>query len=163
MLLTRNSGRKGRKYFRIMIYGLRFIFFCHAIQESSRSRVPLWISHQDGQYRARSHAERVVQIAYDAEWGDAGQSGGDQHLRSVGYQPLHEARKGVQYARRLSAVKVETQGDVFGDRSGGDDGYCIVGSAEVGDADEGGYAEFRPRLPLTWRVRREMMKSMPPL
>ena len=33
-------------------------------------------------------------------------------------------------------------GDVFGYRSGGNDGDGIVGSAEVGDADEGGDAQF---------------------
>ena len=58
---------------------------------------------------------------------------------------------------------MEAEGDVLGYGAGGDDGNGVVGGAEIGDADQGGDAEFGSRLPLTWRVSREMMKSMPPL
>ena len=37
---------------------------------------------------------------------------------------------------------MEAEGDVLGYGAGGDDGNGVVGGAEIGDADQGGDAEF---------------------
>ena len=63
-------------------------------------------------------------------------------MRSVGDEPLHEARESVQYAGGFPSVQVEAPGDVFGYRSGGDDGDGVVGGTQVGDADQCGDAQF---------------------
>lgn len=63
------------------------------------------IPYQYGEYGAGSHAERVVQIAYDAERRDARQSCGYQHLCAVRDNALNETGECIQYACRFPAVR----------------------------------------------------------
>ena len=56
--------------------------------------------------------------------------------------PCTRHGEGVQYAGCFPAVQVEADGDVLGYGAGGDDGNGVVGGAEIGDADQGGDAEF---------------------
>ena len=61
---------------------------------------------------------------------------------------------------------MEAEGDVLGYGAGGDDGNGVVGGAEIGDADQGGDAEFGS--PLAADVAGQpgdderMVSSMPP-
>lgn len=56
---------------------------------------------------------------------------------------MHQAGECVQDAGCLPAIQVETLGNVFGYRSGGNNGDGVVCRTEVGDADKCGDAQFR--------------------
>lgn len=105
------------------------------------------------EYRAGSHAERIVKVAYDAERRDAGKSCGYQHLCAVGNDALNEAGECIEYACRFPAVQVEDACYVLGDGAGGDDGNGVVGGTKIGYAHQCGYAQFRSPLAVavTWR------------
>ena len=94
-----------------------------------------------------------------------GKSGGYQHLRSVGDDSFARGMRRCpvcwlffrrsRWKRRAMSLAM---GPVVMMA------MVLIGGAEISDADQGGDAEISaPRLPLTWRVSREMMKSMPPL
>ena len=113
-----------------------------------RSGIFPWIPEQNGQQSEDSHAERVVEVANDAEWRHGCQAGSDEHLGAVGDDALHEAREGVQYAGYLAAVELEVLADVACDRACGDDGDGVVGRTQVGDAHQCGDAQFGSPLAL---------------
>ena len=63
-------------------------------------------------------------------------------MRTVRNDALHQAGECVQDAGRLPAIQVEALGNVFGYRSGGNNGDGVVCRTEVGDADKCGDAQF---------------------
>ena len=81
-------------------------------------------------------------MADDAERRYGCQAGGDEHLGAVGDDALHEAREGVQDAGHLAAVELEMPADVARNGACGDDGDGVVGRTQVGDAHQGGNAQF---------------------
>ena len=143
MLLTRNSGRKGNHFLWVgqaNVHKMCAIPFWH-------SGILLRISEQNGQQGKSSHAEGIVQVADDVQRRDGGQPGSNEHLCAVGDEALRQAREGIEYAGRLAAVQVEALGNVAGNGTGGDDGDGVVGRTEVGDAHQGGDAQFGSPFP----------------
>ena len=82
----------------------------------------------------------------DGDRVEGGKSCRNQHLGTIGKESLSEARSRVEDGRRLSWVDAEPLGDVLGDRSCGDDGYGVVGGADVDEAGECSNAEFSTTL-----------------
>ena len=97
---------------------------------------------EDGGEGDEAEGEGVVEIADDGGGADAREAGGHQELGAVGDEPLDEAGEGVEDAGYALAVQAETVGYVLGYAADGDDGYGIVGRAEIGQADERGDAEL---------------------
>lgn len=138
MLLSRNSGCKDTLF---LLNGKRFrVIFLSGI--FSR------ISQQNGPQRKNPHCERVVKVADDVQRRDVCQSGGNQHLRSVGDDALYQTRERIEYAGRFSSVEMEPAGNVFRYRAGCDNGDGVVCSAQIGDTDQRGNAQLGSPLPV---------------
>ena len=63
-------------------------------------------------------------------------------MRSIGNKGLGQAGEGIQQTSAFAGIDTEFFRNVFGDRAYGDDGYRVIGGAEVTKTDDGGDASF---------------------
>ena len=85
----------------------------------------------DGQEYSTGQKEGIVETGDNAETGDAGQCGGDEQLCTVGDNPLGDAGEGIQQRSAVARFNAVFFADGFGDGTGHDDGYGIVGGGDV--------------------------------
>ena len=117
MLLSRNSGHKDTAFLLIDKHFASFL------------RIPFRIAEQDCEQGACSHCKWIIEIADDTDRGDAGKSCCNQHLCSIRDNSLYQAGESIEDTGCFSPVEMEFYGNIFGNRSGCDNGNRVVGSA----------------------------------
>lgn len=106
------------------------------------SRVLAREAEEDAKEGYHSQSDGIVEVGDDVERGDGGKAGGHEELCAVGDESLCEAAEGVEQGGAHAAVYAVAVGNVACHGAHGDEGYGIVGGAEVGKDDEQGDGEL---------------------
>ncbi len=84
----------------------------------------------------------MKQMTANAQRRQGSQFGSNQHLCSVRDDSLDDTRESIQNTCTLAFVHPVAGSDIVGKRSHCDDGYRIVGCAEIGDTHQSRDAKF---------------------
>lgn len=105
--------------------------------------VTAWEQEDDGEDEGEGYGPGVVEVG---EWSSrrySGEGGGEEGLRAIRDQTLHDAGSRVEDGGALAWIDTEAPRDISGKSAYRDDGHCIVGRAEVYYSDEHGKSGLR--------------------
>ena len=100
--------------------------------------VTAWEQEDDGEDKCEGQSPGVVEVGERSSRRYAGERGGEEGLRAIRNQALHDTGSRVEDRGALARIDTEALCDISGKSAYRDDGYGIVGRAEVYYSDEHG-------------------------